>query len=190
MAQALKATATSCFVSEPIHNLSPDKEKSERHPTLLQETYPKARLIPIPKTLKQAQKSKYWPEFETAMTIELTGLDNHDTFHSVPDKKHYHKIGTKWVYDIKHDADGNITRFKARLVAQGFTQIPEREFGKTYAPVCSMMTIMILFVIAVTLNLSIFLLDFKGAFLHSFMPKQYPVYIAPHMVCMFPQAML
>jgi hypothetical protein len=32
-------------------------------------------------------------------------------------------IGTKWVFRNKEDEDGVVTRNKARLVAQGFTQV-------------------------------------------------------------------
>ena len=92
--------------------------ETNRHPTLLQKSYPKARLIPVPKTLKQAKASKYWPEFERAMQVEVHGLEDHDTFRVIPDKKSYHKLGTKWVYDVKSNPAGDITRFKARLAPQ------------------------------------------------------------------------
>jgi hypothetical protein len=44
-------------------------------------------------------------------------------------------IGTKWVFHNKQDGHGVVTRNKARLVAQGFTQINGLDFGETYAPV-------------------------------------------------------
>ena len=44
-------------------------------------------------------------------------------------------IGIKWIFKNKYDAFGNITRNKARLVAQGYTQIESIDFDDTFAPV-------------------------------------------------------
>jgi hypothetical protein len=44
-------------------------------------------------------------------------------------------IGTKWVFRNKQDENGLVTRNKARLVSQGFTQVEGLDFGETYAPV-------------------------------------------------------
>jgi hypothetical protein len=44
-------------------------------------------------------------------------------------------IGIKWVFHDKQDKNGIVTRNKARLVAQGFTQVEGLDFEKTYAPV-------------------------------------------------------
>jgi hypothetical protein len=44
-------------------------------------------------------------------------------------------ISTKWVFRNKQDENGVVTRNKARLVAQGFTQIEGLDFEETYAPV-------------------------------------------------------
>lgn len=43
-------------------------------------------------------------------------------------------IGTKWVFRIKQDGNGVITRNKARLVVQGFTQVKSPDLDETYAP--------------------------------------------------------
>ena len=43
-------------------------------------------------------------------------------------------VGCKWVLHIKCDKDFKITRFKAQLVAQGFSQIPGQDFIFTFAP--------------------------------------------------------
>ena len=53
-------------------------------------------------------------------------------------------IGTKWVFHNKQDEHGMVIRNKARLVAQGFTQIEGLDFGETYAPVARLESIRIL----------------------------------------------
>ena len=45
-----------------------------------------------------------------------------------------HKLKTRMVYDIKSDNDGNVLKFKARLVVLGYQQT-ENEYHEKYAPV-------------------------------------------------------
>ena len=44
-------------------------------------------------------------------------------------------VGTKWLFKIKRDKDGNVLRYKARYVAKGFSQKPGQDFNKTFSPV-------------------------------------------------------
>ena len=44
-------------------------------------------------------------------------------------------VGSRWVYKVKQNATGQINRFKARLVAQEFSQQPGIDFEEVYAPV-------------------------------------------------------
>jgi hypothetical protein len=52
--------------------------------------------------------------------------------------------GTKWVLKNKQDENGVVTRNKARLVTQGFTQIEGRDFEETYALVARQKVIRII----------------------------------------------
>jgi hypothetical protein len=53
-------------------------------------------------------------------------------------------IGTKRVFRNKQDKNGVVTRNKARLVAQGFTQVEGLDFKETYTPVARLEAIRIL----------------------------------------------
>ena len=44
-------------------------------------------------------------------------------------------VKLKWVFKRKRNADGSIERYKARIVAQGFTQVKGIDFFKTFASV-------------------------------------------------------
>ena len=69
-----------------------------------------------------------------AMQEELNNFTRNEVWELVPRPKQ-NVIGTKWVFQNKQDEHGIVTRNKARLVAQYFTQIEGLEFGETYAPV-------------------------------------------------------
>ena len=53
-------------------------------------------------------------------------------------------IGTKWIFKNKQDENGVIIRNKARLVAQGYSQVEGLDFGETFAPVARLESIHIL----------------------------------------------
>ena len=87
------------------------------------------------------------------------------------------------VYKLKRDADGKISRFKARLVARGFTQVYGTDYLDTYAPVTHLETIRLLFALAAEKDWEIRQIDVKTAYLNGkldeeiFMepPEGYPV---------------
>ena len=67
----------------------------------------------------------------------------------------------KWVLEIKRDG-----RFRARLVACGYSQIPGLDYELSYSPVVSDETIRILLVVGMVLGYIAKLVDVSTAFLH------------------------
>lgn len=73
-----------------------------------------------PTSYTQAVKSSDW---RTAMDMEFTALQRSGTWTLVPRKPHMNVVGCKWVYRIKRNPDGSISRYKARLVAKSLWMI-------------------------------------------------------------------
>ena len=61
-------------------------------------------------------------------------------------------VGYKWVFKLKHNSDGNINRYKDRLVAKGFHQHYGIDFDETFSPVIKPPTVRIILSLVVQFN--------------------------------------
>ena len=77
-----------------------------------------------------------------------------------------HLVDSKWVFKVKRNADSTIKKFKARLVARGFTQREGIDFNETYAPVVKFNTLRVLLALAAKLDLHVHQMDVITAFLN------------------------
>jgi hypothetical protein len=89
-----------------------------------------------------------------------------DTWELVELPKERSLVGCKWVYRLKRDSEGNIVKYKARLVAQGFSQKPSIDYTETYAPVMRTDLLRMLTAITTELDLEMHAMDVVGAYLN------------------------
>ncbi|GBE86812.1 hypothetical protein SCP_1000540 [Sparassis crispa] len=75
-------------------------------------------------------------------------------------------VGCKWVFQKKTNKEGQVVKYKARLVAQGYSQIPGMDFLETFAPVVHLESIRAILALAVVNNWEIGQMDVKGAYLN------------------------
>ena len=80
----------------------------------------------------------HWKE---TIQYELKILKNNDTWILIPLSSDQKPITCKWILKIKCKADGIIAKYKARLIARGFCQLPSVDYGETYSPVVKITSI-------------------------------------------------
>ena len=90
------------------------------------------------------------------MDEEIANLNHFGCFQKVPRSealKHGRLVKSKWVFKVKYNDDNTVQRFRARLVAKGFTQVPGSDFYETYSPVFSYTSLRTIFAVAAERNL-------------------------------------
>jgi len=102
----------------------------------------------VPRNLPKALSD---PKWWIAMHEEMEALHENKTWDLVKLPKGKKVVDCKWVFTIKHKADGSMERYKARLVAKGFTQTYGIDYEETFAPVVKKNSIRVLLSIAANL---------------------------------------
>ena len=92
-------------------------------------------------------------------------------------------IDSKWVFSIKTDEFGNPVRYKARLVARGFSQQYQVDYFETFAPVARISTFRIILALANQFNLLIHHMDVKTAFLNGTLREEIYMKIPEGIAC-------
>ena len=117
----------------------------------------------VPNSVQEAIKDPRW---KNAMNEEMKSLQRNATWEVVDlptGKKH---VGCRWIFSVKYKADGDIERFKARLVVKGYSQTYGINYTETFAPVAKINIVRILLSLAVNFDWSLHQFDVKNAFLH------------------------
>ena len=122
---------------------------------------------------------------------EIASLIEHGTWELVPLPKDRRAINCKWVFRIKRDADGTIIKYKARLCACGYSQIPGLDYKDIYSPVVRAESLRLMLSIVAARDMELHQMDVVTAFLNgdlteTIFMKQPPGYrdpVKPDHVC-------
>ncbi|CAB1103274.1 unnamed protein product [Ectocarpus sp. CCAP 1310/34] len=122
----------------------------------------------VPMTYKDVMCSKYKVFWEAAMTKEIEGHDKTGTFPKVKELPEGRKaIGSKWAFSWRTNEKGLIVDFKARMVARGFSQIPDIDFHHSSSACPSAAFIKAVIAVATEKGKKLAHWDVKQAYIHA-----------------------
>uniref|UniRef100_A0A2A4J3A4 Reverse transcriptase Ty1/copia-type domain-containing protein n=1 Tax=Heliothis virescens TaxID=7102 RepID=A0A2A4J3A4_HELVI len=104
-------------------------------------------------------------EWSKAIEEEMKSFHDNDAWELVDKPSGVRIVQCKWVFKKKLNSDNSV-RYRARLVAKGFSQKKGIDYKETFSPVLRYSTLKMLFAVSVNLDLNIVHLDVKTAFLN------------------------
>ena len=116
----------------------------------------------IPISYEEARKQEEWRD---SVGNETKAMVVNDTWCEIELPKGEKVVTSKWVFTIKYLENGKVERHKTRLVARGFTQTYGEDYIDTFAHVAKLHTIRIVLSLVVNLQLDLWKIDVKNAFL-------------------------
>ncbi len=117
-------------------------------------------------TIQDALSGPEADSWRGAMDSEYQSLMESGTWQLVPPPADRKLVSCKWLLRKKFNADGSISRYKARLVARGFTQVPGMDYNETFSPVLRITSFRALLATAAQFRLIVHQMDVRTAFLH------------------------
>lgn len=173
----LETELSSCEAESP----APDSLSPPGHTHTCQLSIDESKYTSEPDTYQQAIQCPQASKWEQAMEEELSALHENETWTLCPRPPNRNIIGTRWIYKVKRNSDGSVDRFKARLVARGFTEVYGLDYDEVFSTVVRIGTVRTLFAIAVQDDLHLIQLDVKNAYLKAPVSEELYAEIPPGM---------
>jgi hypothetical protein len=111
-------------------------------------------------------RSSHTSKWLEAIEYEMRSMSTNQVWKLKKIHKGAKIVGYKWVYKIKHDSQGNIDRFKARLVDIGFTQREGLNYNEPFLPVSSKDLFIIIMALVMHYNIEFHQMDVNMTFLN------------------------
>lgn len=151
------------LIEEPVLRRSGRGRRPARH---FEEAYVAAvDAIPIPGSFAEALSDPvHGADWAQAVGEELRQLQALGTWELSDLPKGKKPVGCRWVFNVKYTPTGLIDRFKARLVAQGFSQVLGNDYLETFSPTIRAESLRLLLAIGAQEDLEIRQIDVVSAY--------------------------
>jgi hypothetical protein len=128
------------------------------------------RLPTVPKTMAEALAGPDAEHWAKAREKELSGIAERETWCDEDPPKGKKPITSKWAFRTSWEPNGTV-KYRARIVARGFSQVPGTDFEHTYAPTLQFKTLLCLLGMVAHLDLEAEATDVGSAYLESKIDK-------------------
>ena len=109
--------------------------------------------------------------------MELQNLKSAGTWEVVERPEGVNVVDSKWVFCLKKNEKGEIVKWKARLVARGFTQVQGVDYFETFAPMARLASIRLILAIAAQNDWEVRMFDFHSAYLNGVLNDGETIYM-------------
>jgi hypothetical protein len=127
---------------------------------------------PEPKTYNEVMASLDAVKWLVACEDKMQTWKNLDVYEIVPQPKGQKVIRSKWVFHVKRGPNRSIQKYKAWIIAQGFTQVQGIDFDQTFAPITKFSSLHTVFALAAEQNLKVHQMDVKAAYLNAHLKEE------------------
>jgi hypothetical protein len=122
-----------------------------------------------PTCSEEAIQRKEWAD---AMTEEYQSIMKNGVWEIVPRSKNKDGVSYRWIFKIKHVANGSIEKYKARFVTRGFSQKEGIDYEETFVPVDRYTSIRTIIALVAKMKWKVHQMDVKIDFLISVIEEE------------------
>lgn len=125
-----------------------------------------------PCSFEEVVKQLVWVD---AMLKEYDSIIRNDVWEVIPRPKNKSSVGLRWIYMVKHAADGNIEKHKSKFVSKGFSQVEWIDYEETFAQIARYSSIKSILALSAQMGWKIHQMDVNKTFVNGVIEEE--VYI-------------